>query len=125
MVGYTPQDLKAHGGDRRTRQQAERCRTLRQQAIAERRSGRNHFGTDLLTVIAQEVGEPDPLEVAPAPAPLVGEIRPLAGQRAHRPRGFTGRAIGEIEQFRVSQVDVSVRVPGRVAVGDEVAGGEP
>jgi hypothetical protein len=26
----------------------------------------------------------------------VGEIRPLAGQRADRPRGFTGRAIGEI-----------------------------
>ena len=39
--------------------------------------------------------EADPLEVVPAPAPLVGEIGPFAGQRAHRARRAAGRAQGE------------------------------
>ena len=57
---------------------------------------------DLLAVVGEQVGKPDPLEVAWAPTPLVGEIGPLACHRARRSgeasRCAKAQIVGEVEE---------------------------
>ena len=106
-AGVRIDQCSADGG---SGQQAERYRAFRQQALAERCARFDDFTADPPTIADQEVREPDPLEVATAPPPLMSEISPLAGQRAGRPRGSAGRAIGEI----IGKIEeVSGRVIGR------------
>jgi hypothetical protein len=95
------------GADRHARQEAQRERCLRGQARTERGARFGDFAADPPAVVGEQVGEADPFEVLRAPAPLVGEIGPLACHRARRPSRASRRAIGQI----VGKVE---KVPGRV-----------
>src|SRR5207253_1628836 len=75
------------GADRRSLTQAEIARSGSRQAAAEWRAGCDDLVANLRILVRGEIAKTDALEIAATPVSFVGEIIPLACQRAHRARG--------------------------------------
>ena len=93
LTGLPPPADRAHAsgvsvnqrrGDRRTFEESEIiCRGLRQ-AGTQRRAGRDDLRSDFRVIIEGQVAKTNALEIAAAPALIVGEIIPFADDRAYR-----------------------------------------
>ena len=73
------------------------------QAGAQRRAGRDDLGSDFRVSIRRQIGKTDALEIAAAPALLMGQEIPLAGQGADRTRrrfrSAKRQIVGEVEEM--------------------------
>src|SRR6266849_1940060 len=89
--------------DRRPLEQSEIMRSRFGQACAQGRAGCDDLVSDFRVAVRGEIAKTDTLEIAVAPAPLVGQEIPFAGERADRTRRRSGGAkrkiVGEIEEM--------------------------
>ena len=90
-------------GDWRTFEEAEIvCRGLRQPG-PQRRAGRDDLRSDFRVLIGDQVTKTNALEIAAAPALIVGEIIPFADDRAylsrHRSGGAKRKIVGKVEEM--------------------------
>ena len=78
------------------------CRGLRQ-AGTQRRARRDDLRSDLRVLVGDQVAKTNALEIAAAPALIVGEIIPFADDRAYRSRRRSGGAkrkiVGKVEEM--------------------------
>ena len=91
---------RAHG---RARREPHLARGALGQPAAQRRAGLDHPRADPREALLGQAAQADGAEVALVPAPLVGEVGPLAGHRAGRAREAARRApsqeVGEVEEL--------------------------
>src|SRR3954470_8584349 len=95
--------IDQRGTDRRSREQTEIARSRYGQTVAQRRAGCDDGAAYFRIAVRGKIAKTDTFEIVCAPALLMGEIVPLASQRAHRTRERTRRAkreiVGKVEEM--------------------------